>query len=221
MESSLQKRLSQRMAELGMNAYQTAKKAGLGDSFVRDILRGKTRSPSAENLSKLANALETTAEYFTGIGDHKTSGSLGDIEGLSVEGSIQAGNWLDMSVMDFDEREIIPVARDPRFPNARQYALLVRGDSMNLEYQDGEFVTLVDFTDAGLGKKAGQIVHVERHDGDLVEMTLKELRRDGEEWVLYPKSTNDRHKPIRLNGNEGTEVVIKGVVIGSYKRRKI
>ena len=50
METSLQKRLRIRMDILGINAYDAAKRAGLGESFVRDILRGKSRNPTVEKL---------------------------------------------------------------------------------------------------------------------------------------------------------------------------
>lgn len=221
METSLQKRLRIRMDMLGLNAYQIAKKAGLGDSFVRDILRGKTRSPNSENLAKLATALDTTLDWF--LGEHDDSEPLTRVKsvgGLDVVGKIQAGNWVDRSVIDEDDsqREIIPVARDPRFPTARQYALAVVGDSMDLEYPEGCYVTCVDYWDSGVSLKDGLIIHVERHNGPLVEVTLKAVETINGEQVLAPRSSNTKHKPIHLEGDGGTEIVVKGIVTGSYKR---
>lgn len=220
METSLQKRLRVRMDMLGMNALQTAKKAGLGDSYVRDILRGKTRSPNVENIAKLAAALDTTPDWFFNQGaDEAPLKRVGDVTGLDVVGKIQAGSWVDRSIIDdSEEHEIIPVARDPRFPNARQYALAVEGDSMDLEYPDGSYVTCVDFWDSGLSIKDGYILHVERHNGPLVEMTLKAVETIDGEQMLCPRSSNTKHKPIRLEGDGGTEILVKGVVTGSYKR---
>ncbi|KQX55479.1 MULTISPECIES: LexA family protein [unclassified Ensifer] len=221
METSLQKRLKFRMDFLGLNAYQTAKKAGLGDSFVRDILRGRTRSPSAENLAKLAAALETTPDYFTlEVEPAEAPKPLPlPITGLTVVGDIQAGTWLDRTLFDDGhEHEIIPVARDPRFPHSKQYALRVRGDSMDREFPDGSFVTCVDYYDSGIGMKDGLIVHVERHSGPLVEVTLKAIEHVDGELMLSPRSTNPKHLPLKVEGDGGTEIVIKGVVIGSYRR---
>lgn len=220
METSLQKRLRTRMDMLGLNAFQTAKKAGLGGSYVRDILRGKTRSPNVENIAKLAAALDTTPEWFFTDGLEETALKRGaTVTGLNVVGKIQAGNWVDRSIIDEDpEHEIIPVARDPRFPKARQYALAVEGDSMNLEYPDGSYVTCVDYWDSGLALKDGFIVHVERRNGPLVEMTLKAVETIDGEQMLCPRSTNLKHKPIRLEGDGGTEIVVRGVVTGSYRR---
>lgn len=225
MESSLQKRVKARMDELGLNAYQTAKKAGLGDSFVRDILRGKTRSPSSENLAKLARALETTSDWLI-MADvsGRPSGAIEPVElvGLSVVGVIQAGTWLDRSIVDEEgEREVIPVALDPRFPHARQYGLRVAGDSMDLEYPDGSYVSCVDFFDAGITVRDGLTVHVERHNGPLVEVTLKTIGTIDGKMMLCPRSSNPKHVPIALDGDGGTEILIRGVVTGSYRRTVI
>ena len=220
METSLQKRLKLRMDMMGLNALQTAKRAGLGDSFVRDILRGRTRNPSFENLTKLASALQTTTDWFYGyVEDDRLSQRVQSISGLDVAGRIQAGNWVDRSFIDeHAEREIIPVARDPRFPNARQYALEVAGDSMDKEYPENTYVTCVDFFDSGLSIRDGMIVHVERHNGPLVEMTLKAVETIDGSRVLSPRSSNPRHKPIPLEGDAGTEILVKGIVTGSYRR---
>lgn len=225
METSLQKRLRIRMDMLGLNAYQAAKRAGLGDSFVRDILRGKTRSPNSENLAKLAAALETTVDWFIVDGD-KAPPQEGvkpvELVGLSVVGRIQAGAWLDRSIVDDDgEHETIPVARDPRFPRARQYGLEVSGDSMDREYPDGSFVSCVDFYDAGVPIKEGLVVHVERHNGPLVEVTLKAVEMVDGRMMLAPRSTNPKHMPIPIEGDGGTEIKIRGLVTGSYRRTVI
>lgn len=225
METSLQKRVRQRMDELSLNALETAKKAGLGDSFVRDILRGKTRSPSAINLAKLAEALETTPDWLIVSGSPRPDGEgVKPVEfvGLSVVGKIQAGNWLDRSLIDYeDEYEVIPVARDPRFPKAKQYGLQILGDSMDIEYPDGSYVSCVDYFQSGVSLKDGIVVHVERRNGPLVEVTLKAVETIDGVVMLAPRSTNPKHKPIALDGDGGTEIVICGIVTGSYRRTKI
>ncbi|MCB5205040.1 LexA family transcriptional regulator [Neorhizobium sp. T786] len=220
METSLQKRLRTRMDMLGLNALQTAKKAGLGDSYVRDILRGKTRSPNVENIAKLASALDTTPDwFFTDSSEEQTVKRASTVIGLDVIGKIQAGNWVDRSIIDeHAEHEIIPVARDARFPHARQYALHVEGDSMDLEYPDGSYVTCVDFWDSGVTIKDGHILHVERHNGPLVEMTLKAVETINGVQMLAPRSSNPKHKPIKIEGDVGTEILVRGIVTGSYKR---
>lgn len=64
-ETTLQTRVRERMEALGKKPAPLAKSIGLGDSFVRDILR-KGVMPGAERLARLALALETTPEYLLG-----------------------------------------------------------------------------------------------------------------------------------------------------------
>lgn len=231
METPLKKRLKIRMDFKGMNARQLAMKAGLGESYVRDILRGKSQKPAAENLEKLAAALETTIDWFI-AGNESSSKTSNSVEpageefaltNMIVRGEIQAGAWLDRTVIDEDysEYETIPVARDPRFPRAKQYSLKVKGDSMDLEYPDGTYVTCVDYFESGISFKTGITVHVERRTGHLVENTLKVVELVEGVMMLVPKSSNPNHKPIPLEGDGGTEIVICGVVTGSYRRAKI
>lgn len=145
--------------------------------------------------------------------------------GIPIRGVIQAGNWLDTTLIDdtYEDPEILPIAADPRFRYAQQYALEVRGDSMNREFADGSYVICVDFADSGLEMKDDMVVHVEQWRDNLREITLKALKRDGEGWRLEPRSTNLVHKPIIMNGKheDGTEIKVRGVVIGDYRRRAI
>jgi transcriptional regulator with XRE-family HTH domain len=63
------KRLEKRIDEMGLNPYSTAKKAGLGPDYVRDLLRGKVKQPSAARLRELAIALNCSPEYLMGVED--------------------------------------------------------------------------------------------------------------------------------------------------------
>lgn len=143
-----------------------------------------------------------------------------DVAGLPIVGSIQAGHWLETTFVESDgDPELLPVARDPRFPRARQYALRVVGDSMDLDYPDGSYVTCVDFADSGLSIAEGMTVHVERQraGGQLVEITLKLVGRENGAFILKPRSTNPLHQPIRFAGSEA-DVIVKGVVTGGWRQ---
>lgn len=54
------------MAELGLNPFSAAKRAGLGQDYVRDLLRGKVKHPSASKLRALAIALQCSSDYLLG-----------------------------------------------------------------------------------------------------------------------------------------------------------
>lgn len=62
---SLTDRLRQRMHELGMKPGPVADAAGVGRSFVYDILRGKSANPTSEKLMRVAAVLRTSVEYLT------------------------------------------------------------------------------------------------------------------------------------------------------------
>lgn len=62
----LQRRLEERMLAAGEKPAPLATRLGLSDSFIRDILRGKTRSPRAESLETIATALRTSSDYLLG-----------------------------------------------------------------------------------------------------------------------------------------------------------
>lgn len=182
------------------------------------------RHPVAE---KYARKFRVSLEWLlTGRGDMFTSGVAPteiDISGLPVLGTIQAGHWLETTFLDSEgEPEMLPVARDARFPRARQYALVVVGDSMDLDYPDGSYVTCVDFAESGLSIVHGLTVHVERHrsGGQLVEITLKRVVEKGGVFSLVPRSTNPAHQPISFTGHDA-DIVIRGVVTGGWRQTDI
>lgn len=144
---------------------------------------------------------------------------LTTVDSLPVLGVVQAGNWREVALFEVtapEDADMIPVAAQSEYPHAKQYALKVAGDSMNLKFQEGSFVTCVNWADTGLELKVGMTLHVERHRGDTIEVTVKCYgEADGKRW-LEPRSTNPMHKPIELNGEEDTEIIVKGLVTGAW-----
>lgn len=163
---------------------------------------------------------------LTGRGDMRGQGVIPaeiEVAGLPIVGEIRAGHWLETAFVDAPgEPEMLAVARDPRFPRARQYALRVIGDSMDLDYPDGSYVTCVDFAESGLAVKEGLTVHVERQRsaGQLVEITLKAVERARGKLILVPHSSNPLHQPISFDGSDA-DVVIRGVVTGGWRQTRI
>lgn len=178
---------------------------------------------TAEPEGRHRDKIDAAYEAAFGEGAGQASRTLMLATGIPVLGVIQAGNWLDTTLIDdsYDEPAILPISADPRFPYAQQYALEVRGDSMNKEFAEGSYVVCVDFAQSGLEMRDEMIVHVEQWRHNLREITLKALKREGENWKLEPKSTNTIHKAIVMNGkpDDDTEIRVRGVVIGDYRRR--
>ena len=210
------KELLKVMEERGILAAPLAVKIGRDKDYIRDFLTGRKQSLKLDDAQKIADVLKIPlSRLFAGHVD--ASEELG----MEVVGKVAAGLFKDVTIENQDsDKPRIAVARDLRFPNARQYALEVEGDSMDELFKDGSTVICVNFADTGLEYREGMCVHVERFimDGQFVENTLKELRREGKtKWVLYPRSSNPSHKPIELSGDETVDILVKGIVIGKWE----
>jgi SOS-response transcriptional repressor LexA len=182
------------------------------------------RAPVAE---KYARKFKVSLTWLlTGQGEISPNGAEPyeiEVAGLPLLGTIQAGHWLETTdAIEGANKEMVPVVKDPRFPHAKQYALRVVGDSMDLDYPDGSIVTCVDFADSGLALVDGMLLHVERQraGGQLLEITLKAVERRRGNIFLVPHSSNPKHQAFSLNGSDSdTEVIARGVVIGGYSPR--
>lgn len=197
-----------------LSQARLAELAGTSQPQIRRLESGQ-RKLTKEWAERLAPHLQVSARDLMFA---ETDDLEREVVGLPVLGISRAGDWLDISIMD--EPDVLPtinVARDPRFPKARQYALRVSGDSMDELFGDGCFVTLVDYAETGLALRPGMIVHVEQHMGgtSLVETTLKQISPDMK--ALLPRSRNPVHKPLRFNGTDATEIVVRGIVTGKYE----
>jgi SOS-response transcriptional repressor LexA len=210
------KALMDAMEEKGILAAPLAGMIDRDKDYIRDYLKGRKASLKLEDSQKIADALGIPLSRL--ISGHTEAP---EELGMVIAGKVAGGLYKDVSVEDQDENKPrIAVARDMRYPRARQYALEVEGDSMDELFPDGSTVICVAFDDAGLDYKIGMCVHVERYimDGQYVENTLKELERlDKKRWLLRPRSSNPSHKPIEITGNESDMVVVKGIVIAKYE----
>ncbi len=200
----------------GLSQSELARTIGVKPQSIQALEKGKVKSP--KYIVQLARALGVNPEYLE---SGRSAIEPVPVEGIRVEGVSKAGEFLDISLMDDDEyeREYIPAPRDAQYPEAHQYALRVDGDSMNREFPNGSYVICVAWGDTGLELESGMIVHVERYTAaGLRETTIKCFQLQGESAQLSPLSTNAKHKPIPVDGEEDTEIVIKGLVVSKYQR---
>ena len=201
-------RLRELRTELGLSQQALADRVGTSQPQIKRLEDG-ARKLTKEWAERLAPALQTSAEALMF--------GRGGLKGMPVLGVIEAGQFRDISLIDqTDEKPVIAVARDERFPHAEQYALQVSGDSMDELFPDGCYVTCANWADTGMSLRPGIIVHVERTIGSLVETTLKEVQGNGP-YTLRPRSTNPKHKAIAFDGNDGAEVSVKGLVTGKWE----
>lgn len=143
-------------------------------------------------------------------------------DGLPVLGEVQAGVWKEVEATDEQKHCNIPISTDPRYPGTEQFALLVRGESMNKIFQSGEFVVCVRWSQIGRGPRDGDLVVVERRRDGLIEATCKRVRVVEKKLFLMPESNDPKwQSPIEfeINGSfSNDEIVVTALVIGRYQQ---
>lgn len=230
----LQIRLQERMDAQGEKAAPLAKRVGLSDSFVRDVLRGKTKTPSATNLELVARALGTSSDYLLGLTDQvRPMGPGVEVRNshITYGGKVQAGTWVAVDeYFNQDQEAAIPefVTPHPRYSKASQYAWQVSGNSMDLaDIKDGMWVVGVaygDYIDHYGDVESDQFVIAERlrAGGMERELTVKQVKFYRDRMELLPRSSNSTFEPIIvLHDNQAdpaTETVsIIAVVVAAYR----
>lgn len=209
-------RIEERQAALGLRDRDVDRISGRRDTIKN--IRAKARqnldySPRSDVLNDLARALQTTPSWLLGSAGATESGDMpgahladedmayerGHPQGLQIKGSVAAGAWFEIDPhSDNGDLEFAPVVPSPQYPASAQYALRVRGDSINKIATEGDLLRCLDLGITGLEPRDGDLVIVEqvRDDGLLHEVTAKRVVRANGVIQLEPESTNPRWKPI-------------------------
>jgi SOS-response transcriptional repressor LexA len=169
---------------------------------------------------------------LTGRGDPKAGGdevppqlkptdvALGE---YVVAGRVAAGSFREVNEFFDEEPPKITAPADMKYPNARQMAFEIEGDSMNKARPpmlEGGYVLCVDFEDLEnqVPLRDGMKVVVERTKlgGQLREWSVKEVELYEDRIEFHPRSDNPKHKPIVVprdyQPDDGTEVKILALV---------
>jgi len=189
---------------------------------LRDIFRNRVKNPRSDTITNLAKVLGTTASYLTGetkINHSDKAEKDSAIIAARVVGSVQAGAFIEVDTTAFEvEPRYIGTVRDESFPDIEPVAFEVIGDSIDKICQSGGYAICVPFGETGLLVKAGQWVVAERRRGDLVERTIKVVRRAiSGGFQLHPFSTNPIHKPITFPSAEPSEEVVIVAVVRRFQ----
>jgi transcriptional regulator with XRE-family HTH domain len=203
------------MDELGLNQLSTAKRAGLGADYVRDILRGKIKEPSGVKLSQLAAALECSTAYLLGQDDAIGSPPPGLMKQVTdVTAWLPITHRLAKGVFRFSS------SPDPELPDARYlttitaahnaavWLALVEDNHADRYVPAGYIVQVVDsdgWDETSPPPSPLAVIERYRDNGDLVERTLQHLRfMDQFSMLLADMSNEPNH---RGDGQSGSSAV--------------
>jgi SOS-response transcriptional repressor LexA len=222
--SDFRRRIRERLKTLKKSMRGASLDSGLSAEAIGKILSQPQNSPTLTTIEKLAKGLETTPEWLAfEIAVHRP-----EHPSIDIRGDVAAGLWLEVHAVDEHALDNIPLTADPRYPASAQYALGVRGTSIDRVARPGDYLLCVDIGMTGIEPHADDIVIVERRraQSGVREVTAKRIERRGKTIYLHPDSDDPRwQEPIVIDGrkkSDDEEIVIIALVSGVYRpiRRK-
>lgn len=140
---------------------------------------------------------------------------------VRVRGHVQAGAWSESPEWPEAEQFDIALAADDAHQRFPFFAVMVRGNSMDRVYREGDILIVSDFQKRPEDLVAGRRYVVERINPDgLYETTVKTLAKDsdGKLWLI-PESKDPRFiDAIAIEAMEGAEIRVVGRVYYSQQR---
>ena len=194
----IQNRIRERLAATGISARDASLKADLSDSFVKNILSGKTKSPKAENIALLADVLRCDIDYILGRQALPHIDKLPDFAKLPVVGQVEAGVWRESTLYAQSEREI-SVPQDERFSHLERYVVEVVGNSFDRVAPPGSYAVCVPFDQTAIALRSNLTVVIERsrEGGSLKEATLRRTVSTPEGFEFHSHSHNSETDIVR------------------------
>lgn len=215
-DMSFARRIKQAREAKGLSQTQLAKLLGVTRNAVSMWEKVKPKKkpvyPKSETMQQAAVILDVGHDWLaTGRGGQSSP----QVSGLPIVGTVAAGIWFEIVENQDQEVRRVPVAPVPEYPPEAQFALQIQGNSVNRIARDGTIVVVVDIAIAGIEPRPGDLVWVERRDGQRVEATVKRLRKGAGGLELWPESDDPSHQQkLTLKPRKGeAEVTIRGIVI--------
>ncbi|MDF2369412.1 MAG: XRE family transcriptional regulator [Rhizobiaceae bacterium] len=205
----------------GFSQTGLATALGLHPSAINKVVKGKRLLKSQE----IADAASYFGVALPSIGAAAGDGLFQDkLVGVIIAGQAEAGAFREVDDLNQSEPEMLSLPPDIDFPNARQFAVTVSGDSMNQlkprPILSGDRVVCLAFEDIekNISLRDGMVVLVERtrDGGHTREWSIKQLELYDGRTEFHPRTSNNRHKPIVVkrdtSADEGLSVEIIGIV---------
>ncbi|OWU61285.1 hypothetical protein CEJ88_16015, partial [Staphylococcus aureus] len=126
-------RLQQRIDELGWSKAELSRRADINYDSINKYLRGDIDNPRGNVLEKIARTIDRSVLWLRD-GIEQSEAELNRIGGRMVPirtaGTVEAGAFREVDEFDQAEPDEIYLPPDSKYPNARQMAFVVAGDSM-------------------------------------------------------------------------------------------
>lgn len=221
--SSVASELERRMRLLGLTQKALARNAGVGDTYVRDILKGKSRNPGGEKLERVAAILGCTARdlLFPGSGGKRAESSRCETECvlqpdlpavtsdlnppgyvavpfLSVRAGAGGGRYVEDTLLGrpkFFEEEFVRGALNAAPADLR--VIEVEGQSMDPVLHNGDMV-LIDTRKTSIIEPGIFVLF----DGDGVVCKWVERAHGTSEPMVRIKSENPRFSPYDVPADQ-------------------
>jgi predicted XRE-type DNA-binding protein len=194
---------------------QVAEALNVAPPRVAEMRTGKRRIQPNE-MPILAKLLGLT------IAEQQIKTALIGKHGIRILGKVAVGIWLEQSLIDPDEAQIVEYDRFSGDPSGENlFAVIPEGDSMDLAFPQRAILICRHLYTGFADIRAGDYVIVERENHDLREMTCKRLEVDEDgDYLLWSESSNPRFKdPIRIPRSKEDEHVDTGInVLGKVVR---
>jgi transcriptional regulator with XRE-family HTH domain len=218
-------RLQRLLNEREISARALSRQAGLGDTYVNDVLSGKNASPSIPAVQAIAKALDTSIGYLIGETGHQDSVAAPHaIAAMPVIGIVEVGAFRKPQA-----NANFPLVERPlsqSYPDARHFVLTV-GDASGAASKDGPIlpgmeVLCVDMADAGLQVESGRIYATRRtlDGGHTYETIIRRAMvfRDRVELIAESGGSEDEKIVVStLATDPGQPIFALGLVYGIFR----
>ena len=128
----------------GLTLAELSKKATGNNGTVRDIVKGKVKSPQYVTIRNMAQVLGCSVKYLTGESDVMVPKPDTMLASADVDQPVAAGIWREQDDVFESHSQKFTVAH-PQFKGKDLKWREVQGDSMNKLVPDGGFVITVPF----------------------------------------------------------------------------
>jgi len=218
--------LQRLMKARGTNPHRLSSEAGIGNTYIRDILRGRVQRPSHDNLAAIAAKLGVSvAELLDGRAADApgapqsrepsgrtsivTDGLVGDRD-FPVYACAQGGPDGSL-ILSYEPIEMIR-RPGPLIGVVGGFAMYIVGDSMSPRYEHGDLVLVHPTRPARAGDDVLVILRHNADDGARHAMVKQLIRRDDSAIKLRQFNPRDEFT-VKLEKVSGVHQIV-----GRYNR---